>query len=216
MCDILLNGKSNSRNIKEYDMSSPSSNVVNGQLTTLAPIVNSSLAKQLLLVVGGSFFVAGMSQVAVGYPIPTTLQTLAVMLIGLTFGFRLATATLLLYLFEGVVGIPVFAKFSFGWEKIVGPSGGYLVGFLLAAALIGYLADRGFTKSWIGTIVALILGEAIIFGLGVAQLSHALPDLVDPIKVGFTDFILVDLIKVALAVLISKGVLKGASRFAKL
>jgi biotin transport system substrate-specific component len=186
------------------------------RLETLAPLAGSSLAKQALLVVGGSLFLAAMSQVAVGYPVPTTLQTLGVMLIGLTFGFRLAIATVLLYLLEGAIGLPVFAQFSGGVATLAGPTGGYLVGFLVAVAAIGYLADRGFTKSWIGAIIALIIGEAIIMGLGVGRLSSFMPSLSETIAVGFTPFVLVDAVKIALAALIGKGVLKGASQFAKL
>jgi biotin transport system substrate-specific component len=185
-------------------------------LDTLAPIAGSSLAKQALLVVGGSFFLAAMSQAAVGFPVPTTLQTLGVMLIGLTFGFRLAVATVLLYLVEGAIGLPVFAQFSGGAATLVGPTGGYLFGFLGAVAAIGYLADRGFTKTWVGALVALIIGEAIIMVLGVGRLSSFMPSLSESIAVGFTPFALVDAVKIALAALIGKGVLKGAAQFAKL
>ncbi len=180
------------------------------RLETLAPLAGSSLAKQALLVVGGSLFLAAMSQVAVGYPVPTTLQTLAVMLIGLTFGFRLATATLVAYLVGGAAGLPFFAPFGAGTT-------GYLIGFLFAAALIGYLADRGFTRGWIGTIAALFAGEVVIFGLGVTWLGYAFGmSASEAIAAGLTPFIVVDAIKVALAALIGKGVLKGASQFAKL
>jgi biotin transport system substrate-specific component len=180
------------------------------RLTTLAPLAQSSLAKQALLVVGGSLFLAGISQVAVGYPVPTTLQTLGVMLIGLTFGFRLASATLVVYLAGGAAGLQFFAPFGAG-------TSGYLIGFLFAAALIGYLADRGFTRSWLGTIAALFAGEAVIFGLGVVGLSYAFSmSASEAIAAGLTPFLLVDTIKMALAALIGKGVLKGASQFAKL
>jgi biotin transport system substrate-specific component len=188
----------------------------NSSLTTLAPLAGSSLAKKALLVVGGSMFLAALSQVAIGYPVPTTLQTLAVMLIGLTFGFRMATATVALYLLEGALGLPVFAQFSGGYAKLIGATGGYLFGFLAAAAAIGYLADRGVTKSWAGAIAALVLGEALIMGLGVAWLAKFMPSFSETVAVGFTPFILVDAVKIALAALIGKGVLKGAEQFAKL
>jgi biotin transport system substrate-specific component len=176
---------------------------------TFGQWAGSSLAKQALLVVGGSAFLAVMSQIAVGYPVPTTLQTLGVMLIGLTFGFRLATATLVAYLAGGAAGLPFFAPFGAG-------TSGYLIGFLLAAALIGYLADRGFTRSWPGTIAALFAGEAVIFGLGVTWLSYAFNmSAREAVAAGLTPFIVVDAIKLALAALIGKGVLKGASQFAK-
>ena len=191
--------------------------ISNTGLETLAPVAGSSLAKQALLVAGGSLFLAALSQVAVGYPVPTTLQTLGVLLIGLTFGFRLATATLALYLIEGALGLPVFAKFSSGIATLTGPTGGYLIGFLIAASVIGYLADKGVTRGWTGTIIALLLGEAILFALGVYWLGRSLSMTAsEAITAGFTPFIGVDAVKVALAALLGKGVLKGAERFAKL
>ncbi len=182
----------------------------NSSLTTLAPLAGSSITKQATIVMAGTIGLAALSQVAIGYPVPTTLQTLGVMLIGLTFGFRLATATLVAYLAGGALGLPFFAPFGAG-------TSGYLVGFLLAAALIGYLADRGFTRSWAGTIATLFAGEAVIFGLGVVWLSHAFNmSASEAVAAGLTPFIVVDAIKLALAALIGKGVLKGAEQFAKL
>lgn len=189
--------------------------VSNTALSTLEPLAGTSLAKKALLVFGGSLFLAALSQVSAGAPVPQTLQTLGVMLIGLTFGFRLATATLLLYILEGALGFPVFAGFTSGIAKIIGGTGGYLLGFVLAAALIGYLADKGFTKSWAGTIGALFAGEVIIFGLGVAWLTY-LFGFDKALEWGFTPFVLWDGVKLALAALIGKGVLKGAAQFAKL
>lgn len=183
--------------------------VSNSALTTLEQLAGSSLAKKALLVVGGTLGLAALSQVAIGYPVPTTLQTLGVMLIGLTFGLRMGMATLAAYLLGGVIGLPFFAPFG-------AATSGYLAGFFVAAALIGYLADRGVTRSWTGTFAALIAGEAVIFTLGVAWLAYAMNLTVqDAIAAGFTPFVLVDLVKVALAALIGKGVLKGAAQFAK-
>jgi biotin transport system substrate-specific component len=194
-----------------------SSILSNAGLATLEPVAGKSLVKKALLVVGGSLFLAALSQVAIGYPVPTTLQTLGVLLIGLTFGFRMAAATLALYLIEGLAGLPVFAKFSSGYATLMGPTGGYLFGFLLAAAAIGFLADKGFTRSWPGTIIALVIGEVILFALGVFWLGKSLGmSLPDAMAAGFTPFIGVDAVKTALAALIGKGVLKGAERFTSL
>ncbi len=185
------------------------------KLSSLAPLAGASLTKQALLVIGGSLFLAALSQVAVGGPVPMTLQTLGVMLIGLTFGFRLGTATLVAYLLEGLAGLPVFAKFSSGLATFAGPSGGYLVGFLLAVMVMGYLADRGFTKGWSGTIIACLIGEVILFALGVVWLGYVL-GFEHALEYGLTPFILGDAIKVALAALLGKGVLKGAENFARM
>ena len=187
----------------------------NSTFSTIAPLTSNSILRQAALVIAGSIFLTALSQVSVGEPVPQTLQTLGVMLIGLTFGFRLATLTLLLYLFEGAIGLPVFAGYSGGMAKMIGGTGGYLVGFVIAAALIGYLADRKFTFSWTGTFIALFAGEVIIFGLGVGWLTY-LYGFDKALEWGFTPFVLWDLIKLALAALIGKGVLKGVSTFARL
>lgn len=185
-------------------------------MQTFELLASGSLAKKAAIVALGSAMLAGLSQISVPlYPVPMTLQTLGVMLIGLTFGFRMASATLALYLLEGIAGIPVFSGFQSGLETITGPKGGYLIGFLIAASLIGLLADRGFTRSWAGAVLALIAGEAIIFGVGAGYLATFIGS-AKAIELGVVPFILGDSIKVALALLIGKGLLSGVSRFAKL
>ncbi|MEM0899413.1 MAG: biotin transporter BioY [Pseudomonadota bacterium] len=174
-----------------------------------------SIGKNALLVGGGVALLFGMSQVAIGGPVPMTLQTLAVMLIGLTFGFRLSVATVGTYLAIGAAGAPVFAKFAGGAHHFVGGTGGFLVGFLVCAAIIGFAVDRGITKGWVGTFAALLTGITVVFALGYAWLAH----LIGPEKAwqfGVAPFILGDAIKVVLAALIGKGVIKGAGDLAKL
>jgi biotin transport system substrate-specific component len=183
---------------------------------TLENLVGGTLARKAAITVLGSIFLAVLSQIQVPfYPVPVTLQTLGVMLIGLTFGFRLATATVALYLIEGLVGLPVFAGFASGPAVFFGGTAGYLFGFLIAAALMGFMADRGVTKSWLGTVVTLFAGEVVIFGLGVAYLAY-LYGFDKSLEFGLYPFLLGDLVKLALAALIGKGVIKGASRFAQL
>jgi len=183
---------------------------------TLENLIGGTFARKAAITVLGSLFLAAMSQINVpSYPVPVTLQTLAVMLIGLTFGFRLATATVALYLIEGFVGLPVFAGFSFGPAVFVGGTAGYLFGFLGAAALMGFMADRGVTKTWAGMVATLLAGEVVIFGLGIAYLTY-LYGFDKALAYGLYPFILADLVKVAIAALMGKGVIKGASRFASL
>ncbi|MBL0370804.1 biotin transporter BioY [Rhizobium sp. KVB221] len=183
---------------------------------TLESMLGGSLARKATITVLGSLFLAALSQIEVPFfPVPMTLQTLGVMLIGLTFGFRLATATVALYLVEGFIGLPVFAGFAFGPAVFVGGTAGYLFGFLGAAALMGFAADRGMTKSWLGAALTLLAGEVVIFGLGIAYLAY-LYGFENALAYGLYPFVLADLVKMALAVLIGKGVIKGASRFAKL
>lgn len=189
--------------------------VSNTALSTLEPLTGSSLARKALLVFGGSLFLAALSQITVPMlPVPMTLQTLAVMLIGLTFGGRMAAATVALYLIEGAAGLPVFAGFAGGAAHLVGPTAGYLFGFLGAAALIGFAADNGLAKSWMGAIGVLLAGEVLLFTLGYLWLGYMI-GYDKAWQFGVVPFLIGDVIKVALAVLLGKGVLKGAALFAK-
>lgn len=186
-------------------------------ISTLEAIAGGSLAKKAAIVVGGSIFLAVLSQIAVPFfPVAMTLQTLAVMLIGVTFGFRMASATVALYILEGAAGLPVFTGFANMAELIAKPyTSGYLAGFLVAAAFMGFMADRGVTKSWIGMIATLLVGEVIIFALGVAVLGYLI-GYEASLAAGVYPFLLGDALKLVLAALIAKGVLKGAAQFAKL
>jgi biotin transport system substrate-specific component len=189
---------------------------INSGATTLETMLGGTFARKAAITVLGSLFLAAMSQIQVPFfPVPMTLQTLGVMLIGVTFGFRLATATVALYLVEGLIGLPVFAGFAAGPAVFFGGTAGYLFGFLAAAALMGLMADRGITKSWTGMIATLVAGEVVIFGLGIAYLAY-LYGFDKALQFGLYPFVLGDLLKVALALLFGKGVLKGASRFASL
>jgi biotin transport system substrate-specific component len=185
-------------------------------ISTLEALAGGSLAKKAAIVVAGSLFMAAMTQISVPFfPVPMTLQTLAVMLIGVTFGFRMAAATIALYLIEGLAGLPVFSNFGFGFAKLIGPTGGYLAGFLVAAAVMGFLADRSVTRSWSGMFLTLVAGELIIMALGFAWLAS----LIGADKAwlgGVTPFLLGDALKLVLAAMIAKGALKGAARFAQL
>lgn len=113
----------------------------------MAPEKN--IAGQVALVVAGSLLVALLAQVSIPLPftpVPVTGQTLGVLLVGGALGSRLGAASLALYLGEGAIGLPVFAGGVGGLP--VGPTGGYLVGFVLMAYVVGYLAERGWDRSW--------------------------------------------------------------------
>ena len=125
-----------------------------------------------ILAIGGSLFVALCSQITVPlWPVPITGQTFAVLVIGMAYGWRLGSATLLLYLAQGALGLPVFAKFAGGAAVLMGPTGGYLVGFVLAAGLVGYLAERGWDRSVLATAAAMLLGNVLIYLPGLAWLA---------------------------------------------
>lgn len=187
------------------------------ELSTLEALAGGSLARKAAIVVLGSIFLAVLSQIAVPFfPVAMTLQTLAVMLIGVTFGFRLATATVVLYIIEGAAGLPVFTGFANMAVLIAKPyTSGYIAGFLAAAAFMGFMADRGVTRSWVGMFVTLLIGEVIIFALGIAVLGYLI-GFEASLQAGLYPFLLGDALKLVLAALIAKGVLKGAARFAQL
>jgi biotin transport system substrate-specific component len=108
------------------------------------------------------------------YPVPMTMQSLVVLLLGMAFGWRLGAATVLLYLLEGAFGLPVFAgtpEKGIGIAYMMGPTGGYLIGFVAAAALTGWLAERGWDRSLWRSAAALSLGHAVLFLTGLAWLA---------------------------------------------
>ena len=147
--------------------------------TALAPAMLSERAgrtlQEVLLVLVGTAILALSAKFKVPfYPVPMTLQTLAVMLIAATYGMRLGVTTMLAYLAEGALGLPVFANTppmvaSLGY--LLGPTGGFLIAYPIAALIIGYAADRGWDRSVPKLFAALVAGEVVIFGLGFAWLA---------------------------------------------
>lgn len=139
-------------------------------LATIAP--RGGLLQTFVCMVLGSLLLTASAKVQVPFwPVPMTMQTLAVMVIGMAYGSRLAGATVLLYLAQGVAGLPVFAGPAPGYTYIMGPTAGYLVGFAVAAVVIGWLAERGWDRSPVKAFAAMTLGHAVVLALGVAWLS---------------------------------------------
>lgn len=133
-----------------------------------AALGRQTLTKQALLVLGGSLFVALAAQISVPmFPVPMTLQTLAILIVGLSFGARLGTVTLLAYLGEGAVGLPVFANGMNG-AAFFGPTAGFLVGFVGLAWLVGFAADRGLTRSLLATVAVCLGASALLYVPGLA------------------------------------------------
>ncbi len=136
------------------------------------------------------------------YPVPLTMGTLAVLLIGMGYGWRLATATLLLYMVEGAAGLPVFAgtpEKGIGLAYMMSGTGGYLVGYVLAAGACGWLAERGMDRHFTSTILVMLIGNALIYVPGLLWLG-ALYGWDKPIlEWGLTPFILGDATKLVLA-----------------
>jgi len=124
-----------------------------------------------ILVVGGSVIVALCAQVAVGFPVPITGQTFGVLMVGMLLGSRRGVLCLLTYLAEGCLGLPVFAQGKAGAAALIGPTGGYLVGFVLAAWVVGTLAERGWDRRPATTVLTMILGNVAIYACGLTWLS---------------------------------------------
>lgn len=136
------------------------------------------------------------------YPVPMTMQTFVVLGIGMAYGWRLGGATLLLYMAEGAMGLPVFAgtpEKGIGLAYMMGGTGGYLVGFVLAAMATGWLAEKGMDRSVVGTAVAMLVGNALIYVPGVLYLGVLFGFDKPIVEWGFTPFILGDVAKLALA-----------------
>lgn len=132
---------------------------------------SASLPRNVLLAILGSLILTVSAKVQVPmWPVPMTMQTFAVTVLGMAFGWRLAGATVALYLAQGAVGLPVFASGA-GLAYMAGPTGGYLVGFLVAAMICGALAERGWDRTVAGTLAAMTLGTAIILGFGFVWLA---------------------------------------------
>ncbi len=152
-------------------------------------------------VMGGSLFVALAAQVAFRLPfspVPVTGQTLAALLVGALLGSRRGSLALLAYLGEGLVGIPVFAGGGVGLARLLGPTGGYLVGLLAAAYVVGLLAERGWDRKPLTTALAMLLGNVVVYAFGLAWLAKFV-GAGSVLAAGLLPFVPGDLFKIALA-----------------
>ena len=144
---------------------------------TLWPAQSSSArsARNVLLALVGTLALTVSAKTQIPFwPIPMTMQTFVVLVIGMAYGSRLGLATVALYLLQGALGLPVFAgtpEKGVGLAYMMGPTGGYLLGFLVAAWVCGWLAERGFDRSPLKSLVAMSVGHGLIFVFGVAWLA---------------------------------------------
>ena len=154
---------------------------------------------QLSLIITGTLLLGASALIKVPlYPVPITGQTLIVLLIGMTYGPRLGGITIATYLLEGALGLPVFAGGAFGITELFSPSGGYLLGFLIAAVVMGFLAERGMGQNIFNTVSAMLIGNIIIYMFGVVWLSGFI-GVKHAIEFGFWPFLIGDVIKIAIA-----------------
>ena len=164
----------------------------------LWPAVGQRTLRNVALAVVGSLIVAAAAQVNVPMiPVPMTLQTLAVLAIGAAYGSRLGAATLALYAFEGAIGLPVFAEFKSGFMLA---SFGYVLGFIAAAFVVGWLAERGWDRSVPKMFAAMLLGAAVLYVPGLLWLSNWI-GWEKAIQFGLLPFVAGDIVKAAIAAL---------------
>ncbi|MCW7945286.1 biotin biosynthesis protein BioY [Streptomyces hygroscopicus] len=166
----------------------------------LADLLPASRVRDIALVVGGAALTGLAAQISVpvpGSPVPVTGQTFAALLVGTSLGAGRGLLALALYALAGVAGVPWFAGGSSG---VAAPSFGYILGMLLAATVVGALARRGADRSMLRTAGAMLLGEAIIYAVGVPYLALATGcSATAAIAAGLTPFLIGDALKAALA-----------------
>ena len=168
---------------------------------------NLKILFSIITVFLGSLLLIASAKIKVPlYPVPMTLQPLAVLMIAMLFGRKLATLTVGLYIFKGIIGLPVFA-FGGGLMYLMGPTGGFILGFFVSAFVVGYLADHGWGKKISLSIFSMLIGMIVIYTLGIFQLALLKGFNVALLK-GFYPFLLGDFYKLLLAGIITPYIWK--------
>jgi len=162
-----------------------------------------------LLVLAGTALIAAAAQISIPLPftpVPITGQTFAVLLVGASLGAASGLAATLLYVVLGIAGAPVYAGQSHGWAVLTGPTGGYLVGCILAAAVAGRLAERRWDRRFSSAIGAMLTGNALVYAVGLPWLAVSLGTNLDrTLELGLYPFVLGDLLKLYLAAALLPG-----------
>jgi biotin transport system substrate-specific component len=175
------------------------------QVSTLKSvfITRSTVASQISLILTGTVFLAVMAQIAFpipGSPVPFTGQTLGVLLLGTAYGAGLGFSTIAFYLLMGMAGAPIFSSGTSGIERIVGPTGGYLVGMLISSVVLGALAGRKWDQRIKTVIPTMIIGNLVIFAIGLLWLNlYTGQSWLWTFEKGLTPFIFGEIIKIAIA-----------------
>jgi biotin transport system substrate-specific component len=162
-----------------------------------------AVLRNIVLAVAGAALMTIAAKIRIPfYPVPMSMQTFVVLTLGMAYGWRLGGATFALYLAEGALGLPVFAgtpEKGIGLAYMMGSTGGYLIGFVLAAMAVGWLAERGWDRSMVRTAGAMLIGNAIIYVPGLLWLGGLFGWDKPILAWGLTPFLLGDLVKLALA-----------------
>ena len=172
--------------------------------------------RNIILIVAGSLALWISAKIQVPfYPVPMTMQTFVVLVIGMSFGWKLGVSTVLLYLIEGSLGLPVFAgtpEKGIGIAYMVGPTGGYLFGFAISAGFLGWLSSKGWDRNVFLTLAAMILGTTIIFTFGIIWLGAVIGWEKPILEIGIFPFIPAEVFKIALATAILPLIWKRLSK----
>jgi len=154
------------------------------------------------MMVFGVFVLAVLSNIRIPlWPVPITMQTLGVFMIALFFGSRKGVLTLLMYIFAGAVGLGVFSGKASGMATLLGPTGGYLLGFIVAVYVVGRLVENGFGRDFKSVIYCMVVGNVVIYFFGIAGLWFYLGDvgITKVLTVGLVPFLIGDVLKIIVA-----------------
>ncbi|HEX7834176.1 MAG TPA: biotin transporter BioY [Pseudolysinimonas sp.] len=175
------------------------------------------LVVDITLVVLGAAFVGGLAQLYVPlWPVPVTGQTLGVLLVGATLGAVRGALSLAVYALLGIVGVPWFSEASSGFGVIAGPTGGYIIGFIASAALVGWLSQREWDRKIFKALATFLGGSLIVFAFGLPWLAFSLGIGVElTLEYGLYPFILGGIIKAAIAALLLPAAWWAANKLEK-
>ena len=170
---------------------------------------NLKVLKYILVIFFGSILLAISSKIKIPfYPVPMTMQTFVVLFLGMSFGYKVGLATVSLYLFEGIIGFPVFSNSpekGVGLVYFTGPTMGYLIGFLFATFLAGYF---NFKKNILVNFVKLLVSVSVIYIFGIFWLGNLIGWDKPIIQLGVTPFLLAELFKISILALLAKNIFK--------
>ena len=180
-----------------------SSNTLFEALTAGGLTNNVGWARQLTAVVAGSLLLTLSAKLSIPFfPVPMTMQTLVVLCLGMVLGPKLGALAVLAYLAQGAMGLPVFAgtpEKGVGMAYMLGTTGGYLLGFVAAAFVVGHLARRRWDRSVAGTVAAMVIGNAVIYAFGLVWLGTIVGWDKPVLAWGMTPFLLGDIAKIVIA-----------------
>ena len=170
---------------------------------------NVKILKYILIIFLGSMLLTISSKIKIPfYPVPMTMQTFVVLFLGMAFGYKIGLATVSLYLVEGIIGLPVFSNSpekGIGFVYFIGPTMGYLIGFLFATFLAGYFKFKG---NILDSFIKLLISVSTIYILGVFWLGSLIGWDKPIIQLGVTPFLLAELFKIVILTLLTKNILK--------